>query len=81
MHRKIVGQSCRRYQVRVTKMGHAITRMKRYIKPTNISAKDYIQNEIAKANQMLSEERLFQHNDHFVQFHKSNQYNTTETEE
>ena len=58
------------YRVKSTKTGHAITRTKRHIKPTNISAEDYLWNEMAKANQTLATDGLNKLNDHFTQFHK-----------
>ena len=39
------------YRVSLTKTGHGITRTKKHIKPTDISTEDYLQNEMAKANE------------------------------
>ena len=55
------------YRVRVTKSAHAITRMKGHIKPTNILAEDYLQNETVKANQTLAADRLNEFFHHFTQ--------------
>ena len=71
----------RGYRVRVTKIKHAITRMKRHIKPTDISTTDYLWIEMAKANQTLAVDRLNELADNVTQLYKSDQYNGIETEE
>ena len=38
----------RGYRVRVNKTGYEITRMKTHVKPTNMSAEHYLQNEMPK---------------------------------
>ena len=50
MHGTIMGHETddhnnRSYIIRVTKTGHAVTRMKRHIQPTIVSAKDHLQNK------------------------------------
>ena len=76
MHWKITGHvtdnhNGRSYRVRVTNIGRVTTRMKRQIKPTNITAEDYLQNEMAKGNQTLAADGLNKLADHFMQLHKS----------
>ena len=61
----------------MTKSGQAITRMKRHIIPTIISAENYLLNEITKANQAPAVGRLNELVDHFMQIHKDDQYNKT----
>ena len=78
MHRMRIGygtddHNCRISRVRVTKTGHAIIRMKRHIKPTNVSAEDYLLNKMAKASQTMAEDRLNELTDHSTQLHKSDQ--------
>ena len=38
------------YEIRVTKMGYTITRTKRHIKTTPITAEDYLRNDVSKTN-------------------------------
>ena len=63
MHGIIIGhgtnnQNGRSYTIRVTKTGCAITRMKKHITPTYITAEDCLQIEMTKAYQTLTADIL-----------------------
>ena len=52
--------------------------MKKNIKPTNISAKYYLQNEVTKAKQVLAGDGIKETVDCFIQINKGNQNSKTE---
>ena len=86
MYETIIGHKTddhngRGYRVQVTKRGCAITRMKRDLKPTNILAEDYIQNQITKANQTLAADTLNELTDQFMQILEDHQFNKNEDED
>ena len=53
----------------------------RQTNPTNISAEEYLWNEMVKANQTLGADGLNELVNHSTQLHKSDQYNRIEMEE
>ena len=54
------------YKIKSYHTGCAITSMERHIKPTTISAEDYLQNEVTKANQTLESDRPNELVNHFT---------------
>ena len=48
----------RSYKIIMTKTRHTITRMKRHVKTTPISAEDYLRKEMSKANLPQTDDKL-----------------------
>ena len=54
----------RSYRVQVIKNGHIITRMKRHVRATQISAEDHLRKVMSKANRPQTNNKLNEFMDH-----------------
>ena len=68
------------YKVRVTQTGHTIIRMKKYVKATSITVKEYHSNKMSQANRKQIDNKLNELIYHFPQLYKHEQLNKMKIE-
>ena len=75
------GHKATNYKIRVTKNGHTITRMKRHMSTTPISAEDYLRKDILTANTLQTYDKLNEIIDCFAEINKHEHLNNMAMEE
>ena len=66
IHKTVVGHATKHHNVTACKTRSTITRIKRHVKTTPISAEDYLRNEMSKDNQPQTDIKFNKLVDHFA---------------